>query len=93
MRQTQGLSNRSDDESNKSSPWAEQDGRLVKEFKFADFKSALGFVNKVGALAEKANHHPDIELGWGRVKVLLFTHSEQKITEKDKQLAREIDKL
>ncbi len=73
--------------------WSEENGKLAKEFKFDDFKSALEFVNKVGAIAEKNNHHPDVELGWGRVKVLLFTHSEQKITEKDKDLAKEIDKI
>ena len=73
--------------------WEEKDGKLVHEFKFDDFKSALSFVDKIGALAEQKNHHPDIELGWGRVKVLLFTHSEHKITEKDKSLAKEIDQI
>lgn len=73
--------------------WREEYGVLVKTFDFDDFKSALDFVNKIGAIAEKNNHHPDIELGWGRVKVLLFTHSEQKITDKDKNLAKEIDKI
>lgn len=73
--------------------WREENGVLVGEFEFKDFKSALDFVNRVGAKAEAANHHPDIELGWGRVKVLLFTHSEQKITDKDHKLAKEIEKL
>ncbi len=66
---------------------------MVREFKFKDFKRALEFVNKVGELAEEANHHPDIELGWGRVKVSLTTHSEGKVTDKDLNLAAEIDKL
>lgn len=73
--------------------WREENGVLVGEFKFEDFKSALNFVDQIGAIAEEANHHPDIELGWGRVKVLLFTHSEQKITDKDHKLAKEIEKL
>ena len=73
--------------------WREENGVWVNDYKFDDFKSALQFVNKVGELAEAKNHHPDIELGWGRVKVLLFTHSEQKITDKDKELAKEIDKI
>lgn len=73
--------------------WREENGVLVSEFTFDDFKSALEFVNKVGVLAEANNHHPDIELGWGRVKVLLFTHTKQAITKKDYQLAEEIDKL
>ena len=73
--------------------WQEEDNLLTKEFKFADFKTALDFVNKVGALAEKANHHPDIELGWGRVKIALTTHSEGKITDKDHKLAEAIDEI
>ena len=73
--------------------WQEEDNLLTKEFKFADFKTALDFVNKVGALAEKANHHPDIELGWGRVKIALTTHSEGKITDKDYKLAEAIDEI
>ncbi len=73
--------------------WKEQDNAISKEFHFEDFKSALNFVNKVGTLAEMANHHPDIELGWGRVKVSLTTHSQGSVTENDRQLANEIDKL
>lgn len=73
--------------------WHEENGVLVNDYKFDDFKSALEFVDKVGALAESKNHHPDIELGWGRARVLLFTHTEQKITEKDYDLAKEIDKI
>lgn len=73
--------------------WQEADNQLVKEFKFPDFKSALSFVNSIGGLAEAMNHHPDLELGWGRVKVSLTTHSEGKITDKDRQLADKIDQL
>ncbi len=73
--------------------WKEENSVITREFNFDDFKSALEFVNKVGAIAEKANHHPDIELGWGRVKVSLSTHSEGKVTNKDRSLASEIDNL
>jgi 4a-hydroxytetrahydrobiopterin dehydratase len=73
--------------------WQEEDNSLIREFKFADFKTALLFVNKVGALAEKANHHPDIELGWGKVKVVLTSHDVGKVTERDRSLASEIDSL
>lgn len=66
---------------------------LIKVFSFKDFKSALEFVNKVGAVAEKANHHPDINLGWGYVKVWLTTHSKHAITDKDHELATAIDNL
>ncbi|MDQ3159128.1 MAG: 4a-hydroxytetrahydrobiopterin dehydratase [bacterium] len=73
--------------------WKEINKALVQEYKFKDFKSALDFVNKIGKLAEKENHHPDIELGWGRVKVSISSHSEGKITEKDHQLSRLLDEL
>ncbi len=65
----------------------------MREFKFSDFKTALAFVNKVGAVAEQMNHHPDIELGWGRVKVSLTTHSKGNVTDKDRELAKKIDGL
>jgi len=64
---------------------------LVKEFSFPDFKTALTFVNKVGELAEAANHHPDINLSWGKVLISLSTHDEGGITEKDRRLAKDID--
>ncbi len=73
--------------------WQELDNQLVREFEFDDFKSALLFVTRVGELAEAANHHPDIELGWGRAVIRLTTHSEGRITDKDRELAAEIDKL
>lgn len=73
--------------------WNEQDGALVREFRFKDFKSALAFVNKIGVIAETLNHHPDIELGWGRVKVTTVTHSAGKITDKDKELAKRINDI
>lgn len=73
--------------------WKEIDNQLVKTFKFADFKSALEFVNKVGQLAEEAQHHPDIELSWGKVVIHLTTHSEGGVTDKDTVLAKEIDNL
>lgn len=66
---------------------------LVKDFKFNDFKSALVFVNKVGELAEKANHHPDINLGWGYVRIWLTSHDTHAITPKDHDLARAIDQI
>lgn len=73
--------------------WREENQSLISEYTFEDFKSALDFVNKVGALAEANNHHPDIELGWGKVKITLSTHSVHAVTEKDHKLAKEIDEL
>ncbi len=73
------------------------DGRkqkaLRKDFVFKDFTDALVFVNKVGELAEKHQHHPDINLGWGFVRIWLTTHSEHRITDKDLVMAREIDSV
>ena len=73
--------------------WQEQDNQLIREFTFSDFKSALAFVNQVGALAETEQHHPDIELGWGRVKVSLTTHDQGGVTDKDRSLSSKIDAL
>ena len=64
---------------------------ISKEFSFKDFAEALAFVNKVGALAEEEGHHPDIELGWGRVKVMLTTHAIKGLSENDFILAAKID--
>jgi 4a-hydroxytetrahydrobiopterin dehydratase len=75
------------------SNWSEKDGKLFRRFEFDDFKSALSFVNKVGEIAEFANHHPDISFGWGYVEITLFTHSESAITDKDISLANKIDQL
>ena len=66
---------------------------ISKEFTFPDFKAALEFVNKVGDIAESKNHHPDIVLGWGKVKVELSTHSAGGLTEKDFVMALQIDQL
>lgn len=63
---------------------------ISKTFLFSDFKSALRFVNKVGKLAETANHHPDIVLKYGKVKITLSTHSAGGLTGKDFSLARDI---
>ncbi len=70
-----------------------QEHHLEKEFKFKDFKTALDFVNKVGALAEKENHHPDISLSWGKVKITLWTHAINSLSENDFILAKKIGLL
>jgi 4a-hydroxytetrahydrobiopterin dehydratase len=56
--------------------WRFGDGEafIEKTYKFPDFAKALAFVNEVGAIAESENHHPDIELGWGKVVVKFCTH-------------------
>lgn len=70
------------------------DGKAIaKELVKKDFADAIAFTIKVALLAEKADHHPDIEIKWNRVRLLLSTHSEGGVTEKDIDLAKKIDKL
>jgi 4a-hydroxytetrahydrobiopterin dehydratase len=66
---------------------------LEKEFKFMDFREALGFTNKVGELAEAQGHHPDIYLAWGKVKLTIWTHKIDGLTESDFVLAAKADRL
>jgi 4a-hydroxytetrahydrobiopterin dehydratase len=66
---------------------------LARTFSFKDFKSALEFVNKVGAIAEEEQHHPDITLGWGNVGVELTTHAIGGLSENDFIVAAKIDEL
>lgn len=66
---------------------------LEKEYPFKDFKEALAFVNKVGELAEAEGHHPDVYLSWGKVKILLWTHKINGLSESDFILAAKCDSL
>ena len=67
--------------------WSEVDGALEREFRFRDFREALAFVNRVAELAEEANHHPDVEIRWNRVKLRWWTHVKKAITERDAEMA------
>lgn len=66
---------------------------LEKEFKFKDFREALGFTNKIGELAESQGHHPDIYLAWGKVKLTIWTHKIDGLTESDFVFAAKADQL
>jgi 4a-hydroxytetrahydrobiopterin dehydratase len=66
---------------------------ITRLFKFPDFKQALDFVNRVGAVAEEQGHHPDIVLAWGKVEVTIWTHKINGLTESDFILAAKIDSL
>jgi 4a-hydroxytetrahydrobiopterin dehydratase len=68
-----------------------QEHHLEKEFTFKDFREALTFTNKVGEIAEAQNHHPDIYLAWGKVKVTIWTHKIDGLTESDFVLAAKIE--
>lgn len=66
---------------------------MEREFRFDDFAQALAFVNRVGELAEAADHHPDIELRYNRVTLRWWTHSAGGITERDRELAARTSEL
>jgi 4a-hydroxytetrahydrobiopterin dehydratase len=66
---------------------------LTKTYPFEDFASALAFVNRVGAVAEEQGHHPDVFLAWGRVRLEIFTHKVDGLTESDFILAAKADRL
>lgn len=66
---------------------------LEKQYKFEDFQSALDFVNRVGELAETADHHPDLCLGWGKASIIIWTHSIDGLSEADFVFAARADRL
>ncbi|HXU45273.1 MAG TPA: 4a-hydroxytetrahydrobiopterin dehydratase [Thermoanaerobaculia bacterium] len=65
---------------------------LEKEYAFPDFASALAFVNRVGAVAEEEGHHPDLYLTWGKVRISIWTHKIDGLTESDFVLAAKADR-
>ena len=73
--------------------WKIEGGELVKTFQFSDFVASLGFVNRVGELAEKAGHHPDIDIRYNRVRLALVTHDAGGLTAKDFDLAGQAEKI
>ena len=74
--------------------WKVVDGHhITRAFTFPDFKQALDFVNRVGALAEAQGHHPDILLAWGKAEITLWTHKIDGLTESDFIMAAKIDGL
>lgn len=68
-----------------------EDHHLEKEFTFPNFAEALAFVNRVGAVAEEMDHHPDIYLAWGKVRIQTWTHVANGLTRKDFVLAAKIE--
>jgi len=66
---------------------------LTKTYQFKDFAGALAFVNRVGALAEAEGHHPEMHLSWGKVRVDIWTHKIDGLTESDFILAAKADEL
>jgi 4a-hydroxytetrahydrobiopterin dehydratase len=73
--------------------WQRVGDELVKQRRGRDFADSLAYVNAVGALAEEANHHPDVDIRWNVVTLHLTTHAAGGLTESDLVLARRIDQL
>jgi len=73
--------------------WKVENKSLEKRYSFENFARALDFVNHVGALAEAADHHPDITFGWGYAEIALTTHDRGGVTDVDIALASNIDRI
>lgn len=71
----------------------DEQGHLARAYRFRDFRSALDFVVRVGALAEEEAHHPEIRFGWGHVELEIWTHAIDGLTESDFVLAAKIDRI
>ena len=70
-----------------------EEHHLHKVFPYPDFKQALDFVNRAGAIAEEQGHHPDILLAWGKAEVTVYTHKIDGLTESDFILAAKLDRV
>ncbi len=75
------------------SNWNIVDGRLTKSYKFKTFRGAMNFAISIGELADKVDHHPDLHVSWGELKVDIWTHKINGLTESDFVLAAKIDAL
>lgn len=75
------------------SGWTADAGKIKRRFEFENFAASLEFVNKVGALAEAADHHPDICFGWGYAEFELTTHDRGGLTDHDFALAEQINRI
>jgi 4a-hydroxytetrahydrobiopterin dehydratase len=73
--------------------WRKTGATISRAFQFPDFPAAIRFVNAVAKSAEKARHHPDIEIRWNKVALSLTTHDAGGLTAKDFALARRFDRL
>lgn len=73
--------------------WKLEGKEIRKQVEQKNFVAAMGFVTSVALLAERANHHPDIDIRWNKVTLLLSTHSAGGLTENDFNLAKAIDAL
>jgi 4a-hydroxytetrahydrobiopterin dehydratase len=73
--------------------WKVEGEEIVREFSFADFAAAMAFVNRVAEQAEKAQHHPDIDIRYNKVRLALVTHDKGGLTDQDMKMAAAADSL
>lgn len=73
--------------------WQRDGDRILREFEFADFVEAWGFLSRVALLAQAADHHPEVWNVYNRVRLTLWTHDRGGITGKDVELARQVNTL
>ena len=73
--------------------WSRDGAEIARTYELADFSESMGFVTRVALAAEKADHHPDVDIRWNKVTLTLSTHSEGGITAKDLDLAEFYDML
>jgi 4a-hydroxytetrahydrobiopterin dehydratase len=73
--------------------WKQKGDAITRTYQFKDFPGAIKFVNALAGIAEKANHHPDIDIRWNKVTLVLSTHDSGGLTEKDFNLAKQFDRL
>jgi len=73
--------------------WEPDNDKIRRRFSFSNFAEALAFVNRVGEIAEAADHHPDITFGWGYAEISTTTHDRAGITDVDFAIARQINEL
>ena len=73
--------------------WENDKKRIERTFEFDDFTEAMDFVNNVAEIAEEQEHHPDIDIRYNKVKLSVYTHSKNGLTQMDFELAERIDTL
>jgi 4a-hydroxytetrahydrobiopterin dehydratase len=78
---------------NESKGWGDSKQKLERTFKFKDFNESIDFVNKVAKIAEKQNHHPDIEINYNKVKISITDHEKGGVSDKCHKLVKSIDDM
>jgi 4a-hydroxytetrahydrobiopterin dehydratase len=73
--------------------WRREERAIVRDVRFPTFVAAIAFVDRVAAVAEEADHHPDIDIRWRRIRVVLTTHASGGLTARDIDMAERIDRI